>query len=125
MTTLTTLTVSKISGTDSSLTSSQGQQVTTEPSSPESVNSRGGSDSSDSQGLQVTTGPSSADSESAGGSSTTEGDTDGGFFLALSLTEFILVAVVVAVVLISICVVMILALCCCMYVQHMTHSRGI
>lgn len=121
-TTLTTLTVSSRTSSDSS--SSQGHQITTDPLS--SVSSRGSSDSSSSQGRQVTTDPSSdsSDSESAIGSNTTEGDTDGGFFLALSFTEFILVAVILAVVLISICVVITIALCCCMYVQHMTRYRG-
>ena len=123
-TTNTPLTVNSRGSTDSSTTQ---HLVTTNPSSSIG-SSRGSSDSSSTQGLQVTTesDPSSLDSEPAIGSSTTEGDSaqDDSFFLALSLTEFILVAVVVAVVIISACVIIMIALCCCMYVQHMAHCRG-
>lgn len=124
-TTHTPLTVSSRGSSGSSTT--QGHQITTDPLSSVS-SSRGSSDSSSTQGLQITTESnlSSLDSEPAIGSSTTEGDSaqDDSFFLALSLTEFILVTVVVAVVIISACVIIMIALCCCMYVQRMVHCRG-
>jgi hypothetical protein len=120
------LTVSSRGNGEVSTTQGQHNSVPTDP--PSSVSSSRGSSSdptSSSQGQQITTNPLSPDSESAIGSSTTEGGTqDDSFFLALSLTEFILVTVVVAVVVISACVIIMIALCCCMYVQHMTHCRG-
>lgn len=91
------------------------------------VSSRGTSNSSSSQGQHTTTiiDPSSSDSESISGPNATQGvSDDDGFFLALSLTEFILVVVILAVVLVSICMVITIVLCCCKLVKHMAHCTG-
>ena len=84
--------------------------------------SSGGSDSSQGQGQQVTT--QSLSSELISGANTTEGGSGDGFFLTLSLTEFILIVIVLVVIFISICVVITIACCCCMYVLHMANCKG-
>lgn len=107
---------------DTTVTTVSTQSISSNGSGGDRVGDRGG-DSSQGQGKITSTTPS-ASSELVNGANATEGESGDGFFLTLSLTEFILVIVVLAVVLISICVVITIALCCCLYVQRMTTCRG-